>query len=359
MDQEGGDLLYRIHNHHDDDTLSSADGRVWSEKEKGENCQVCGSLTFKKNGRMELWDGEKTDNRPDPKIIAYFHPECAKKYFADKEQPSENNIQIKEKLLRNLDKICLDPMGDLANAELLKQENAEWYYKKGNYGSGGSIGEWINKAHHVEIENEEIDLDNIFPGLDGYYEVKKALIEEIKQNLSEWKIMKGGEKYMGSNNWIVKHQSGRRHWKLGFRHIWDDKLRNEMRKEWDKIEATLKGSSLPIDNQESNTNEIEWIKSYFQKKGIKKITLSDNGELVITYNNNEIKNSHQITPKLQAIKDYCQKYNKKEIGWDDNSTNTNSQSGNKYVWLVGGISVGIIISAILVFSLRRKKKKIN
>jgi len=28
MDQEGGDLLYRIHNHHDDDTLSSADGRV-------------------------------------------------------------------------------------------------------------------------------------------------------------------------------------------------------------------------------------------------------------------------------------------------------------------------------------------
>src|SRR5438477_453405 len=37
MDQEGGDLLYRIHNNYEDDTLSSADGRVWPEKEKGEN----------------------------------------------------------------------------------------------------------------------------------------------------------------------------------------------------------------------------------------------------------------------------------------------------------------------------------
>jgi hypothetical protein len=29
---------------------------------------------------------------------------------------------IKDKILRNLDKICLDPMGEIANAEVLKSD---------------------------------------------------------------------------------------------------------------------------------------------------------------------------------------------------------------------------------------------
>ena len=68
---------------------------------------------------MKLFEGEKITGGPTPNILGYFHPECAKKYFANKEQPSENNNsqRIKEKILRNLDKICLDPMGELANAE--------------------------------------------------------------------------------------------------------------------------------------------------------------------------------------------------------------------------------------------------
>ncbi|CAG8658055.1 1976_t:CDS:2 [Ambispora leptoticha] len=67
----------------------------------------------------------------NPNIIAYFHPECAKKYFAGKEQPQENNnSRIKEKLLRNLDKICLDPFGYLANNEYLKTDGAEEEYQK-------------------------------------------------------------------------------------------------------------------------------------------------------------------------------------------------------------------------------------
>ncbi|CAG8705371.1 6509_t:CDS:2 [Ambispora leptoticha] len=71
------------------------------------------------------------NDEPNPNIIAYFHPECAKKYFAGKEQPQENNnSRIKEKLLRNLDKICLDPDGYLANNEYLKTDEAEEEYQK-------------------------------------------------------------------------------------------------------------------------------------------------------------------------------------------------------------------------------------
>jgi len=43
-----------------------------------------------------------------PFALAHFHPHCAKKYFADKEQPNQNNnSRIKEKILQNLEKMCL------------------------------------------------------------------------------------------------------------------------------------------------------------------------------------------------------------------------------------------------------------
>jgi len=67
-----------------------------------------------------LWDGEKITGKPSPNVIGYFHPECAKKYFSGKEQSSENNTRIKEKLLRNLDKISIEQCGYLINAELVK-----------------------------------------------------------------------------------------------------------------------------------------------------------------------------------------------------------------------------------------------
>jgi len=51
-----------------------------------------------------------------------------KKYFAEKKQPSENNARIKEKLLRNLDKICIGPSAYLENAEYLKNDGAESDY---------------------------------------------------------------------------------------------------------------------------------------------------------------------------------------------------------------------------------------
>ena len=372
MDQEGGDLLYRIHNHHDDDTLSSADGRVWPEKEKGENCQVCGSLTFKKNGRMELWDREKTDNRPDPKIIAYFHPECAKKHFADKKQPNQNNTLIKEKLLRNLDKICLDPRCDLANSEALKQKGAEK-----NYGVkiNSEWKEWTKKAYKVEIEGEEIELNSdkeaaIIIGSYEQREIKKALMKEIKQNPSEWEITEREEdpnEYQGGN-YIIKHKSGRRHWDDGFYHFWGSMSENEkMGKEWDKIKSSLKGYNPHANTQKTNDIELEKLKNIFQKLNIKKI-IYKNGKLTIEFSSHQLISFETTNnPEYQLLKDSLEKINKNEltsqelgINSENTSTNTdNSLSGNKYLWLVGGMALIAIISTILVFTFRPKKKKNN
>ncbi|CAG8670267.1 12883_t:CDS:2, partial [Racocetra persica] len=158
-DQEGNDFYYRICvDNNDYDVLDCV--------------------------KDELYRGRKIGGflNPSPNIISYFHPECAKKYFADKAQPNENNVRIKEKLLRNLDKICLDPYGYLANNECLKTDEAEEEYQK-----------------TFNLPNE-------------YFEVKRELVkkikQEIKQNPFEWKIEWGkNENYVDKSlNQLVKHQ---------------------------------------------------------------------------------------------------------------------------------------------------------
>jgi hypothetical protein len=47
----------------------------------------------------------------------------------------DNSLNKKQKLISNLDKICLDPIGHLANAELLKSDQAVLLYNKGICGS--------------------------------------------------------------------------------------------------------------------------------------------------------------------------------------------------------------------------------
>ncbi|CAG8614585.1 11231_t:CDS:2 [Paraglomus occultum] len=122
--QEGVDYKFVTGNEAHKQSL----GKDISQEVKPKNCAVCGKLSSKENGQMKLWDGEKITGEPRPNILGYFHPECAKKYFAGKEQSSESNTRIKEKLLRNLDKICIGPSAYLENAEYLKNDGAESDY---------------------------------------------------------------------------------------------------------------------------------------------------------------------------------------------------------------------------------------
>ncbi|CAI2192120.1 4244_t:CDS:2 [Funneliformis geosporum] len=137
--------------------------------------------TIKKGGeRVDVlwWCKEKLNNLGLEKEGIKASEMCAvcqkiafrkEEYFADKEQPNEKNTQIKEKLLRNLDKICIEQTGHLANAELLKNDKEnEYFFRKGIY---------------VEIEGEEINLEELSKRDYGTYQkIGEALIKEIKDS---------------------------------------------------------------------------------------------------------------------------------------------------------------------------------
>ena len=144
-----------------------------------------------------------------------------------------NNLK---KVLRNLDKICLDPMGDLSNAELMKnliyRDATDYWYSKKPRPEGISI---------VEIEGEKISLDQ-FKG-DDYQEIRQAIINEIKKNSQEYWIENEG------GGIVIKHKSGRKHWKDGF--YWG----RQHPQEWAEVEAVLKKSPTP--QQENSPNKGE------------------------------------------------------------------------------------------------------
>jgi hypothetical protein len=125
---------------------------------------------------------------------------------------------IKEKLLRNLDKICLDPIGYLANAELVKNSDIENDF----YTNTPKWTEFSEKLYKIEIEGKEIDLRKV--KWEDTRAVKNALISEIKQNPQDWKIENSNiYRYKGdgiSNTIpdtfkVLRHKSGRRHWNVG------------------------------------------------------------------------------------------------------------------------------------------------
>ncbi|CAI2165513.1 2661_t:CDS:2 [Funneliformis geosporum] len=214
----------------------------------------------------------------------------------------EKNTQIKEKLLRNLDKICLDPLGELANAELLKSDQAIKNYDLSNL---NDYKAWLKKVHSLEIEGEEIFLENSIPiGSYDYQVIKRAF---------------NGEKGI---------------------------------KEWDQIEGLLK----------DDNRELKNLKIIFQKLNIKKITF-ESGKLTIEYNNNQVISVETNTNNqdFQALKKYCQEHNKKEIDRkklgisSDNSTNSSPSNPNNNHSLVVGFALGAGAAFEEMFGVRVKK----
>ena len=158
----------------------------------------------------------------------------------------------------------------------------------------------------------------------------------------------------------------------------DKPLEKPIKKNDPNIDTQTVGNKEDNSNQKKLSNEeekkiTEWLIQYFKNNQIKKISLKD-GKLIITHNNNndssssKIVNNNQLSDssEYQSLKNSLEKFGKseltsQELGINSNfSTNTNNPSSeNKYLWLAGGISVGIIVAGILVFLLRQKKRKIN
>ncbi|CAG8456813.1 27248_t:CDS:2 [Gigaspora margarita] len=146
---------------------------LWNEEKKIPT--TFGITQEKKNRKIVRFVDGYSMKFSKPFALVHFHPECAEKYFADKEQPNESSSRIKEKILRNLDKISLDPTGYLANAEIVKGDIEK------DYDGEEKQSELQAKIRQVEIEGEEI---NLLFGLKykDRQAIKQAIIAEIKQN---------------------------------------------------------------------------------------------------------------------------------------------------------------------------------
>ena len=249
-----------------------------------------------------------------------------------------------------MDKISIEQCGYLINAELVKNyEEIEWYFRKGIFGDDNNPKwkAWWDKVQKVEIEGEEIDLEQL--SSEDYWEVLRALISEIKQNPSEWKIEE--KKHTHWTEKMIRHQnSGQRHWKS---------LSNV--KDWAEIEALVSGSKIPDKNDKSNNFELENLKKIFEEHDIRKITF-ENGKLTIEYNKtNSLKKVNN--QQFKELEKYCQERNEHEIDQQRLGINSNDVSSEKNkdnhqlaIGLVVGASVVFLAVGILVCLVRKKKK---
>ena len=366
-DSNYNNLLYRIESigkDRDADFLTAMrETELWNETE---NCKQCNQSVSQKEGWIQQWNGRKIGDGPTPNIIAHFHPECAKKYFADKEQANENNVRIKEKLLRNLDKLCFDPGSYLANNEYLKTDQAEEEYQKTF--NLPYQRDWKNRYLKIVIDGEEISLYDWDNTCSEYYEVKRELIKkiksEIKQNPSEWKIEKGKNENYGdkSLNQLVKHQpSGRRYWKIAINHYWGGSS-SEIEKYWAEIEALINGSELPDKNNQPTELELKNLKKIFQEYDIWKATF-ENGKLTIKYDDNSTKKVVDDS-NYKVLEKYFKDHDEKEIdrqrlGIDNTNSNSEKNKQNKndtviYISLAVG---AFVLGGVFVYFLVRSKKK--
>jgi len=108
---------------------------------------------------------------------------------AIKKAKSEKMLENKNKVLNNLSKWSIDPLGALVDAEELKKRTYESFDQY-----------WFEHLPKLYV-NQDVYQQEIYP----------AMINDIKQHASEWKIEPEGKKLT-----IVKHISGRKHYKEGF-----------------------------------------------------------------------------------------------------------------------------------------------
>lgn len=152
---------------------------------------------------------------------------------------------LKQRILRNLDKICLDPLGNFANSQAV-EKHWTWgeYYDTGEAKKHGQY-KIIDQQNGKEVDLTEAwksENEDLWKFCD---EIRAAIINNIKQNSADWEIYSDGYDSQ-RGNFIKNKKTGVKHYKSGFTLLikeingeWDDEF--GIRK-WNEVEAVLKNS---------------------------------------------------------------------------------------------------------------------
>lgn len=136
--------------------------------------------------------------------------------------------ELKKQILQNLTDWCFDPLGDLVKARFLANRT---YQNINHY--------WFRLYQDDETNpnwRTEPKIDDFILDPKDYQEVKEAMIKEITQNPQDWEIGREGELT------IIRHKSGRKHWRSEFSKGFQKGFKEQ---EWKEIENALNGSSNP------------------------------------------------------------------------------------------------------------------
>src|SRR6185437_10901939 len=119
----------------------------------------------------------------------------------------------------------------------------------------------------------------------------------------------------------------------------------------------------PKENKNSQLTDKEksQLLSLFQKYNIKKIT-SDNGKLVIKYNNSRTENKQADKQELEKYQKFIQNLPNHSISLSDLQTNANynkNPNDNKLAIGLVAVDVGIVILAAIVVYFSPRKKKVK
>lgn len=198
----------------------------------------------------------RIDNQPK----YYSHEEYKEFKEIPKQQPTSSDSStknLKEKILSNLDKICIDSHGNLANAEVMKQEEANKFFAKEVDENSSEFKEWREKVWKIEVNGEALDLEKL--ELEDFFNIKEELIQQIKQNPHEWIIEETTHWRSRYKYFLRNKKTGTKHWQSGF--IFVRKRKNgkkitleERDVEWKKLKASIENSSYSQIDKANNTS---------------------------------------------------------------------------------------------------------
>jgi len=332
------------------------------------NCSFCQKTVFRKEGWMELLNGEIKAigycKVWKPISLVHFHPECAENYFVDREQSKNDDFSdIKEKILQNLEKICLDPAGCLVNAELIKNWNFEEWCEI--LGRGGSEELAKKGLYNIKDGNgEKIDLQAFFDWPDNwesvkkdYLEIARAIVVRVKDNPTDWEFIgKNGEEM-----WEMVRNK-----KTGLKHYNPLCITNptflvkEKTEIWNDIKSAINDPEFTDKNNNLDSSELENLKKIFREHNIREITF-ENGNLVIDYYKKKPVNEQEFC----ELEKYCQENGKKlitskSLGLGIGNSNSQSNQNNHQLAIGlavgGGIAVVILIGVTYLLASKKKNK---